>query len=272
MTLALSLQAIIDLSNDHLRQVMKDRIILLLLVCLIALVAGCGGDNSTTTSFPVGSFNPVDDFSDFALTPRDCLPTATTGTIKGTVTEAVQGFVIPDARVTTGQGGSSPAVTDEQGVYTLCDLPPGTYRVSVTAIGFDTSSASSRDNVAVQAGAASEGIDLQLTLSSQQPPSNVGGISGRVVNGQSPGQGIQGVHVEAWVNTTINNGQIVSGQIVDQTLTDGQGGFFLSLSIGAYTLAVHKDGFIPDPKLIVGAVIRSDSVTTLQKDISLYPQ
>ncbi len=250
---------------------MKDRILPLLLVCLIALVAGCGGDNSSTTSFPIGSFNPVDSFSDFAPTPQDCSPTATTGTIKGTVTEAVQGFVISGARVTVEQVGSSPVVTNEQGVYTLCDLSPGTYRVSASATGFDTSSTSTRDNVHVQAGVATEGINLQLVLSFQQPPPNIGGISGRVVSAQSPNSGIQGAHVEAWVDTTINNGnQIVAGRMVDDTLTNDQGEFFLSLGIGAYTLAIHKEGFIP--KLIIGVVINSDSVTTLQKDISLYPQ
>ncbi len=251
---------------------MKDRILPLLLVCLVGLMTGCAGDSSTTTSLSAGSFNAVDPFTDFAPTPQDCSPTATTGTIKGTVKEAIQGFVILGARVTTDQGGSSPAFTDEQGAYTLCGLPPGIYRVSASATGFDTSQASTRDNVTVQAGSATEGINLQLVLSSQQLPSNVGGISGRVVNGQPPNPGIQGVRVEAWVNTQINNNQIISGQIVKDTLTDDQGEFFLSLDIGAYTLAIHKDGFIPAPKLIIGVVINSDSVTTLQKDISLYPQ
>ncbi len=217
---------------------------------------GVGGENSNTTSFS-----------------EDCSPTATTGTIKGTVTEAVQGFPISGAQVIADHGASSPVITNEQGVYTLCGLSLGTYRVSATATGFDTSGASTRDNVQVQAGAASEGINLQLILSSQQPPSNVGGISGRVVNGQAPNSGIQGVHVEAWVDATINDGnQIISGQKVKETLTNDQGEFFLALNIGAYTLAIYKEGFIPNPKLIIGVVISSDSVTTLHEDISLYPQ
>jgi len=74
------------------------------------------------------------------------------------------------------------------------------------------------------------------------------------------------------VDTQINNNQITAGQKVKETLTDNKGEFFLALNIGAYTLAIYKEGFIPNPKLIIGVVISSDSVTTLQKDIRLYPQ
>ena len=251
---------------------MKDSILTLLLVCLAALVTGCGGEISGTTSFSTGSFNSVDQFSDFGPPPVACSSTETTGAIKGTVKEAVQGFPIWGARVTTDHVGSSPTFTNEQGAYTLCNLSPGTYRVSATATGFDTSEASTRANVPVQAGVPSEGIDLQLVLSSQQPPSNVGGISGRVVNGQPPNPGMQGVHIEAWVDTQINNNQITAGQKVKETLTDDKGEFFLALNIGAYTLAIYKEGFIPNPKLIIGVVISSASLSPLQKDIRLYPQ
>jgi len=120
-----------------------------------------GGENSgaPSSSTATGSFNPVDQFSDFAPTPEACSSTEITGTIKGTVTESVQGFPIWGARVTADHVGSSPATvsTNEQGAYTLCNLSPGTYRVSATATGFDTSEASTRENVPVQAGATSKG-------------------------------------------------------------------------------------------------------------------
>jgi hypothetical protein len=251
---------------------MKYRILAGISLCFFCLAVGCSSDNLGSSS-TTGLSSPVDQFSDFTSSTTSCQPTGSTGAISGTVKESAQGFPIWGAKVTATQPGfqSEPTFSNEQGAYKVCGLSPGTYQVSASATGFEASNQSTSGNVLVQAGVDTQGIDLVITLASQQPPSNVGGVKGRVVSAQSSGLGIEGVHVEAWVNTEINNNQIASGQKVSETLTNDQGEFFLTLDIGAYTLAVYKEGFSPNPRLIIGVVISSDSVTILSKDISLFP-
>ena len=72
------------------------------------------------------------------LTVAPTLAQVTTGDITGTVVDA-QGNVVPNASVTarnqaTGQARTT--TTNEQGDYTLTDLPAGTYEMSVEARGF----------------------------------------------------------------------------------------------------------------------------------------
>lgn len=235
---------------------MRYAIFTMISVCLIGLVMGCGSEDSVVIS------------------SASCQPTQTTGTISGTVRESVQKFSIFGAEVTaSGQVGSTVrGFTDEQGIYTLCGLLPGTYQVSAKAVGFEPSTGSSSNDLQVQAGIALDGIDLELVLSFQLPPSNVGAVSGRVISARSPNPGIEKVIVEAWVDTQINDNQIISGEMVKQTLTNEKGEFFLTLNIGSYTLAIYKEGFLPNPRLIIAVVIRSESVTSLPNDIVLFPK
>jgi len=61
-----------------------------------------------------------------------------TGDISGTVEDA-SGAVVKDARVTatnTGTGETRSATTSDAGFYRIVELPPGTYKVTVTAQGF----------------------------------------------------------------------------------------------------------------------------------------
>src|SRR5690242_1619259 len=62
-----------------------------------------------------------------------------TGVVTGRVSDATTA-VIPDARVTVTNeetGSLSTALTNHDGIYRVAALIPGTYRIDVTAPGFD---------------------------------------------------------------------------------------------------------------------------------------
>jgi TolB protein len=63
------------------------------------------------------------------------------GTITGIVTNSESNETLPGARVTTSPSTSS-KVTDASGSYTIPDIEPGTYVVSVEKEGYTTKSAS----------------------------------------------------------------------------------------------------------------------------------
>src|SRR5437867_2247743 len=67
--------------------------------------------------------------------------TANTGSISGTVIEQ-SGSVVPEAKITvTGETGFvRTTVSGPQGNYVLPLLPPGTYKVEATKIGFKLAS------------------------------------------------------------------------------------------------------------------------------------
>jgi len=63
-----------------------------------------------------------------------------TGDISGTVQDA-SGAVVKDAKITATNVGTNEtrsAVTSDSGYYRLLELPPGKYKISVTAQGFKT--------------------------------------------------------------------------------------------------------------------------------------
>jgi hypothetical protein len=70
-----------------------------------------------------------------------------TGTILGTVYDPSRS-VVAGAKITvanTAQGWTRATVTDETGSYTVAQLPPGPYKVDVSAAGFQTVSISNID-------------------------------------------------------------------------------------------------------------------------------
>jgi hypothetical protein len=95
------------------------------------------------------------------LVPMAAYAQRTSGTIRGTVTDAT-GAVIPGATATVhneGTGLTRSAPTNSSGVYVFSDLPVGTYEVRVELSGFKT---------AVQKGiqlnvAESQAVDVQLS-------------------------------------------------------------------------------------------------------------
>ncbi|HEY5838401.1 MAG TPA: carboxypeptidase regulatory-like domain-containing protein, partial [Pyrinomonadaceae bacterium] len=78
----------------------------------------------------------------FALSASNAMAQATTGTLRGVVTD-VNGAVVPGASVTAKNettGGASPTTTtNDDGVYDISALPPGTYTVTVEATNFKRS-------------------------------------------------------------------------------------------------------------------------------------
>ncbi|HKV38561.1 MAG TPA: TonB-dependent receptor [Blastocatellia bacterium] len=85
------------------------------------------------------------------------------GSLTGNVTDQT-GAVIPGAKVdalNVGTNISKTAVTDERGVYTLTDLLPGVYKVTVGAQSFKTLA---QENVRVEANTVRR-IDAQLETS-----------------------------------------------------------------------------------------------------------
>jgi hypothetical protein len=82
----------------------------------------------------------------------------TKGTIGGTITDAA-GAAIPGATITaTGQTGTRTTTTNEDGVFKIDNLDPGTYNVRVEQTGFKSALA---NNVTVNVGREST-INLKM--------------------------------------------------------------------------------------------------------------
>jgi len=96
------------------------------------------------------------------LTPAHLLGQAATASISGRVTDA-SGAVVPNATVTiknTATAATQTASTDEQGRYTLLDLPIGPYDLTVSKAGFQNSA---RTGLTLTVGAAPV-LDIQMTV------------------------------------------------------------------------------------------------------------
>src|ERR1700728_4677031 len=103
--------------------------------------------------------------------------------ITGTVTDAT-GAVVPDAKITVtndATGVASHSVSSSSGTYTITDLIPGTYTVTVELAGFQTSvhngvlvdvGRPSTVNAALQTGNVTQSVEVQesaITLNTTQP-------------------------------------------------------------------------------------------------------
>ena len=100
----------------------------------------------------------------------------TKGTIGGTITDAA-GAAVPGATITaTGQTGTRTATTNEDGVFKIDNLEPGTYNVRVEQTGFKAAVA---NNITVNVGREST-INLKLEpgeiTATVDVTANVGGI------------------------------------------------------------------------------------------------
>ena len=96
-----------------------------------------------------------------------------TGDISGTVQDAT-GAVVKDAKVTAvnaATGETRSATTSDGGFYRILELPPGNYKVTVTAPGFKTSARDAQVGISMvtqsdfqlQPGQVSETIEVEST-------------------------------------------------------------------------------------------------------------
>src|ERR1039457_4346311 len=87
---------------------------------------------------------------------------STFGSITGTVTDA-SGAVMPAARITVTNADTGVArhvPTGADGVYTVADVLPGTYRLSVDAMGFNSFE---KSGIALYSGQAVN-VDVRLSV------------------------------------------------------------------------------------------------------------
>lgn len=118
--------------------------------------------------------------------------TVTSGQLTGNVTDQ-NGAVVPDATVTvtdTGTGAKRTVTTSSDGNYTIPNLAPGIYNVSVTKDGFKETSVGkvvisvanvTKQNVALELGQVSETV--QITADEVQVQTESGTV-GEVVTGE----------------------------------------------------------------------------------------
>src|ERR1700761_4333532 len=118
------------------------------------------------TCFPSGQRRVVFSLLSLCMTASVAVAqTSTTGAIRGTVTDP-QGAVISSATVTVKSEGTDAVrtvPTDKAGQYTVGLLPPGVYRVTITAPGFKTENPGAITVTVTETARA----DAQLVLGSQ---------------------------------------------------------------------------------------------------------
>lgn len=97
-----------------------------------------------------------------------------TGSLAGTVRDT-QGGVLPGVTITATSGTTAPrtVVTNEQGLYSLSGLPPGTYVVSFDLTGF---TAQRREEVLVQVNRTTR-VDVEMGVGTLQETVTVSGAS-----------------------------------------------------------------------------------------------
>ena len=118
-----------------------------------------------------------------------------TGTLAGTVTDP-SGAVVANASVTatnTGTGLVRSVNSSSNGTYTIVDLPPGTYEVSIQSANFETS----KKTVAVNVGGHTT-VDAQLQV----------GAASTVVEVSGEASGVQVDTQDQQISNTVTSTQI----------------------------------------------------------------
>lgn len=172
-------------------------------------------------------------------------PNATTGTVRGTITDADTGAPLPGVSVSV-TGIASPALTDTAGSYQLTNVPAGSVTIQATKTGYSNSTASGT----VVAGGI---VVFSTSLTPVQAPTT--GIKGTVTDGAT-GQPLADVTVR------------VAGAVSVSTATDGQGRYaLLGLAPGPVTITLTYAGYDP---VTVSATLFENNI--LQFSPTLYPE
>jgi hypothetical protein len=193
---------------------------------------------------------------------RDC-GAVETGTLEGTVTDSSTGDPIAGALVNASGGGSD--TTDGSGFYQILNIPVGTYSVTASATGYNSSTV---NGVVVNAGATTT-QNFSLTPSGGGCTVNCLRVTAITMNSTRSG-------VRAIVTVKNETGAVVSranvsvhwdlpgGGSLDQSKNSNNTGnatFNVSGGAGTYTVTVTnitKTGFTFDP---VGSTILTNSIT-----------
>lgn len=93
---------------------------------------------ATPTSPPTATLIPPTDTPTPTTTPPTPTTTPVPGGLSGTITDAATGVGLQNVQVTTDVGGYS-ATTDNTGTYTIANVAPGTYNVTASAAGYNSS-------------------------------------------------------------------------------------------------------------------------------------
>lgn len=166
-------------------------------------------------------------------------PPAESARISGSVTNAVTGVPIGRARVVATMDGHPPyaAITGADGKYTITDVQPGTYSLSVSRTGYVSQEYGQRRQLAgtpvtLVGGQQATGIDFALASAYS--------ISGRILD--EDGSPFAGAEVQALISQAVNGTSALIP--VDTARTDDHGEFRLfGLPAGQYYIGASDPAF-----------------------------
>jgi hypothetical protein len=182
----------------------------------------------SATGYAMQTSSPVTVVTGAITTSTSFALIATTGTISGTALDTqTPGEPVATATVSySGPNGtgSTTSINVLTGVYSLPEVPAGTYTITSTAAGYTTQMSS---GIVVTAGAIITDVDFQMPATS--------GISGTVLDTQHPALGV----AAAVVSYAGQNG---SGSTT--SINPSTGGFTLAgVPAGTYTVTAVAAGY-----------------------------
>lgn len=179
------------------------------------------------------------------------------GSLVGNVYDASTGAGIAGATVRVRNqttGAETTVLTDAEGGYQVESLAPGSYRIDVTAEGFQDGSASAT----VESGEETTVSPIGLTVE------GFGGLEGTVRDAIQTSNTIAGATVEL----REGSGAPDSDPVVASTTTDASGDyFFQEIASGNYTIRAAAEGFADGH---ADVVIEPDAVAS--RDVLLSPE
>lgn len=173
----------------------------------------------------------------------------TAATVYGTVTDGTN--PIPDATVKLFDSSGMPykhTHTDANGIYSITDVPAGTYSVAAVAEGYRLSDSA---GVTLTTGNTMQ-IDLNCTIDETL---NLGAIAGVLTVNNNLGSPVR-----------LGGGKITlknaDGETVAATYTSEDGEFaFYDVEDGEYTLISSADGYLPSSSM--KAIITNGSIVNI---------